>query len=314
MHRGSAAAVFTPILMPRVSIILPTFNRTRLLRMAVESVFAQTYTDWELIIADDGSADETRDYLSALNSTKVRIVWLQHSANPSRVRNAAIAAASGAYLAFLDSDDLWARSKLQIQLAVMCSRANTGWSYTACEHIDADGKTLPKKTSSPHARPEGWIFDKLLTLQIGIAMPTVIAERRLVDEAGRFDEQQLYGEFHEFCLRLAMRSQVASLPQALCYVRVHDEHYGTDRVGDRRGWMRLYQKMSVLAPDARLRAYCRRRRAETSLQLARALSERREYGEVRACLASALPYSWRYPHWWWGAARRVLSIALGTGP
>jgi glycosyltransferase involved in cell wall biosynthesis len=86
--------------MPNVSIILPTFNRAKFLRLAIESVFAQTYTDWELIIVDDGSAEETRAYLRSIATPQVVTIWLQHSGNPSQVRNAAISVASGRYLAF----------------------------------------------------------------------------------------------------------------------------------------------------------------------------------------------------------------------
>jgi len=114
--------------MPGVSIILPTFNRTRFLTAAVESVMAQTYADWEMIIADDGSGEQTRDYLRALRDPRIRVLWLEHCGNPARVRNAGIEAAGGRYLAFLDSDDLWAPTKLQRQLAAMGLRPSSRWS------------------------------------------------------------------------------------------------------------------------------------------------------------------------------------------
>src|SRR5579872_455926 len=98
--------------MARVSVIVPTFNRLRFLKPAIESVYAQTYADWDMTIADDGSDDETRVYLSSLRGLRTRVLQLDHTGNPSYVRNVAIGAATGHYLAFLDSDDVWAPTKL----------------------------------------------------------------------------------------------------------------------------------------------------------------------------------------------------------
>src|SRR5580698_1296582 len=253
---------------PTVSVILPTYNRTKYLRLAVESVYAQTYADWEIIIADDGSGEETRDYLRGIAGPRVRIVWLPHSGNPSRVRNAALDAAMGRYVAFLDSDDLWSPAKLEKQLAALHERVNSRWSYSACDQIDANGNPVQKKNPRPIVRPEGWIFEQLLTLQIGIAMPTVVAERSLVAEAGGFDEQQLFGEFHDLCLRLAMKGEVAVVREPLCSVRTHGEHYSSNRVADHAGWLRLYGKMANSTAVPRLRAHCARMRAATSLKMA----------------------------------------------
>ena len=91
---------------PVVSVIVPTYNRLKYLRAAVASVYAQTFTAWELVIADDGSDAETRSYLQSLtDSARVKILWRAHCSVPAVVRNAAIAEATGAYVAFLDSDD-----------------------------------------------------------------------------------------------------------------------------------------------------------------------------------------------------------------
>src|SRR2546423_477819 len=97
---------------PVVSIILPTFNRLKFLRPAVDSVFAQTFTDWELIIADDGSDAETSTYLATVdNPPRTRVLWRSHTGIPAAVRNAALREAAGTYVAFLDSDDLWVPQK-----------------------------------------------------------------------------------------------------------------------------------------------------------------------------------------------------------
>lgn len=290
---------------PTVSIILPTFDRTRFLRLAIESVYAQTYADWEMIIADDGSSEETRAYLRSITAPRVRTIWLQHCGNPSRVRNTAIEAATGRYLAFLDSDDIWAPSKLEKQIGALRDRAERRWSYTACDRIDENGSPLVDERLRTLVPQEGWIFEPLLKLEVSIAMPTVVAERDLVRELGGFDEDQRFGEFHDLCLRLAMKSEVAAVREPLCSVRAHGEHYSGDRIAAQISWMRLYEKMTDLAPSARLRSHCLRMRTETSLILARHQGDKGDYRAVWATLGSALPFSWRYAQWWRGALKEL---------
>src|SRR6266487_2699709 len=101
---------------PLVSVIIPTFNREAYLREAIESVFAQTYSNWELIVADDGSTDGTRAYLASVTDRRTHVIELEHCGTPARLRNTALARAQGTYVAFLDSDDLWAPEKLELQI------------------------------------------------------------------------------------------------------------------------------------------------------------------------------------------------------
>src|SRR5579859_7346175 len=121
---------------PEVSVILPTFDRLKYLKKAVDSVISQTYPHWELIIADDGSGDETQTYLKQIRDPRATVIWLPHSGNPAAVRNNAIQKARGQYLAFLDSDDLWMPRKLERQLELMRLHPERRWSYTSERPID----------------------------------------------------------------------------------------------------------------------------------------------------------------------------------
>jgi glycosyltransferase involved in cell wall biosynthesis len=300
--------------MPNVSIILPTFNRTKFLKLAIQSVFAQSYTDWEMIIADDGSTEDTRAYLRSITAPQVRMIRLRHSGNPSRARNAAIDASNGRYLAFLDSDDIWAPSKLAKQVSALRERTGARWSYTTCDLIDENGRPLgDARLRAPvplEACVDGWIFEPLLRLQVAISMPTIVADRDLVDEIGGFDEQQRFGEWHDLSLRLALKSEVVALPEPLCSVRIHNEHYSADKIAEQIGWMQLYEKMTNLAPDPTLRSHCARVRAETSLILARLQGDQGNYRAAFHTLRKALPFAWRYPQWWWGALKRAARPAI----
>jgi len=211
---------------PSVSVILPSFNRLQYLRCAIESVFAQTLADWELVIADDGSEEEVRAYLRALQSEpRVSVIWLPHSGNPAAVRNRAMRHARGDYVAFLDSDDEWLPAKLERQVGAL--RASTGrrWSYSGSVIIDANGeRCAPAVLPRPH---RGAILELLLQHEVSIWTPTVVVERHLVMEVGGFDEQLLVFEDCDLWIRLACRSEIDLVDEPLARVRrSHDQHHG----------------------------------------------------------------------------------------
>ena len=188
---------------PEVSVIVPTFDRLAYLSAAIASVTAQTFADWELIVVDDGSSDGTTSFLDGLRDTRIRPLRLPHFGNPSRVRNAGIQLARGRYPAFLDSDDLWEPTKLEVQLALMRARPERRWSYTKERFIDERGTPVSDSGFPAWIPYEGAILERLLTIDALISMPTVIAERALVEAAGGFDEQQRFGEDYDLWLRSA---------------------------------------------------------------------------------------------------------------
>jgi glycosyltransferase involved in cell wall biosynthesis len=296
--------------MPTVSIILPSYNRRRFLEAAVESVFAQTYTAWELIIADDGSDEDTRAYLRTLNQPRVQTLWLEHCGNPSRVRNAAIRAARGRYLAFLDSDDIFAHSKLEKQVRALEESASARWCYTLESFIDEAGRPYERAAFRTFPPREGWVFEQLLKLELAMSMATVVARRDLVLEIGGFDEQLRFGEWHDLCLRLAGRSEVVAVREPLCSVRRHDEHYSADRISGQRAWLQLYRKMADTVTTPKLRAYCMKMCAETSLRIAHLQSAQGRHREGVATLMQALPFSWQVPRWWWRSLKQLVGPAV----
>ncbi|HTD61670.1 MAG TPA: glycosyltransferase [Gemmatimonadaceae bacterium] len=280
-------------MLPRVSIILPTFNRLEFLGPAIDSVLRQTYTDWELIIADDGSAGETRAYLETLADARVRVLWLGHSGKPSVARNAAMRTARGQYLAFMDSDDVWAPQKLEMQLRAMLGAPGRRWSYTAIWMIDIEGQTIPDDAYKPRLPYDGDIVERLLTLDALIATPSVMVERSLVDDVGGFDEAITVNEDQDLWLRLAMRSPVAHVAERLTGVRVKrvDPRYPHNDVGSGEGWVRLYGKAAASLQDPRLRAIARRQRAQRARQWARDLAAAGDrWGAAKIAVASRVQW------------------------
>jgi glycosyltransferase involved in cell wall biosynthesis len=280
-----------------VSVILPAYNRLGHLRAAVASVLAQTCTDFELIVADDGSEAQTRDYLSTLGPP-VRVLWLPHSGVPAVPRNAALRVARGQYLAFLDSDDLWLPHKLEIQLAFMAQRPGCRWSYHPCGRIDAAGREASSVGVRPWRAFGGNIVAPLLEIDALIATPTVMAERALVERVGGFDEAQRFCEDYDLWLRLALESDAGVLETPLALVRVHEDNFSQDRLGAHLGWVRVYGKMLRLVPDARLREICRRRRALSALSVATARWHRGRRGAALRDLVASARDGWRFAPWW----------------
>ena len=123
-----------------VSIITPSYNSAKFIKECVESVLAQTYTNWEIIIVDDFSQDNSKDKISVLSEidSRIKTIFLDENIGAAEARNVAIRKAKGKYIAFLDSDDLWEPQKLEKQLSFM-SKNNTAFSYTTYQSISEDG-------------------------------------------------------------------------------------------------------------------------------------------------------------------------------
>lgn len=295
---------------PLVSVVLPTFNRLKHVKVAVTSVLEQTNADWEMVIADDGSEEDTREYLRSLDDPRIRTLWLPHSGNPSRVRNAAIRSARGRYLAFLDSDDRWDPRKLEVQLSALQADRGRRWSYTAVERMDEQGRPMSDEGIARWVPYEGNIVEELLRIEALIATPAVIAELSLVEEAGGFDEDQWFGEDYDLWLRLAMRSEVSVVAERLASVRDQGDSYSRNRIGAYEGWVRLYSKMADALPGPRLRALARRRGAESALLLAGLhVDAKHRFAALRTIFVAA-PRCWTYPGWSREAAKTMIRAGL----
>jgi glycosyltransferase involved in cell wall biosynthesis len=294
-----------------VSVILPTYNRAAYVTAAIDSVLKQSCADWELVIADDGSAEETARCLDALRDRRITVLRLPHSGNPSKVRNAAIRRAQGEYLALLDSDDLWAPTKLETQLATMRASSGCRWSYTATADIDATGRLVEIAGRAPWRPFSGNIADALISIHALVSTSSVMAERSLVEEVGGFDEQQLFGEDYDLFIRLALRSPVVVVEQRLMFERnLQAESYSTDRIGAYEGWVRLYDNLTRSLRDDGLRALAARRRAETSLVLARLYADAGQGTAAYRALARGARRGPRPADWWWRALKTFVRTSI----
>jgi glycosyltransferase involved in cell wall biosynthesis len=299
---GSAPAS----LQPTVSVIVPTFNRLEYLRAAIESIFNQTHSDWELLIADDGSAEATREYLRELGCLpKVRVIWLSHTGIPAAVRNAALREARGKYVAFLDSDDLWDSRKLETQLAVMQTHSLCQWSYTAFTNVDEFGVVLPTEIQRRWVPCDGEIFERMLRGEVALRTPCVLATRQLLMEVGGFDESILSGEDYDLWYRLALRSDIAVINEPLVKIRFNHNSHSADWSSAYVGQDHTFTKLQRLV-DLPRRNLLRRERARNVLRLAYQHAVLRNRASVFRALSNGVAFSWRYAEWW----ARALWIVL----
>ncbi len=286
-----------------VSVVVPTFNRLGHLRAALETIFAQTHEDWDLIVSDDGSNEVTRAFLREVQSRpRVRVILGDHSGIPAVVRNAGLRQATGRYVAFLDSDDLWMPRKLERQLAALQSRLECRWSYTAFTQVDGQAQVLAAERTRLWRPHDGEIFEQVLRTTASIRTPSVIVERHFLEDVGGFDEHLPSCEDYDLWMRLALKSPVALVDEPLVYVRLHDENLSRDWAIAYHGRDRSLQNLADLC-GPRWRDLVRSERARNGIQL---LTEHAQHGDALKALETVLrsaPFSWHYPFWWAGLVR-----------
>jgi glycosyltransferase involved in cell wall biosynthesis len=180
-----------------VSVIIPTYNRGWIIKEAIDSVLAQDYTEFELIVVDDGSTDHTSDVLDSYKN--VIKVFSQKNKGVSAARNRGIAEASGQFIAFLDSDDLWLSQKLSVQIEFFNQTPDVLICQTEEVWIRNGLRVNPKKR---HKKPSGMIFKPSLELCL-VSPSAVMIQRSLFDRVGEFDETLPACEDYDLWLRIS---------------------------------------------------------------------------------------------------------------
>lgn len=195
-------------MMEAVTIIIPTYNRATLLPKAIDSVLGQSHDNFELIVVDDGSDDNTAEILSDYGN----IIYLyQENRGPAAARNRGISAARYELIAFLDSDDWFAADKLKIQTSAMKENPDFLISHTD-EIWYRQGKLLNQKKK--HRKFGGDIFVRCLPL-CAVSMSTVMVRKIIFDQVGLFDESYPCCEDYEFWLRASLSHKFLKIDQPL---------------------------------------------------------------------------------------------------
>jgi glycosyltransferase involved in cell wall biosynthesis len=216
--------------MPKISVIIPAYNRLPMLKEAVDSVLAQDFEDFELIVVDDGSTDGTYEAMKEYGG-RVKVLQNPQNKGVSAARNKGILHAKGKYLAFLDSDDLWVKGKLTIQATFLDDNPQYPLCYTDEIWIRKGKRVNPMMK---HAKYSGWILEKCLPL-CTISPSSAMMRKTLFKRVGLFDEALPVCEDYDFWLRVSVRFPIFFINKKLIIKRgghpdqLSQRSWGNDR-------------------------------------------------------------------------------------
>lgn len=241
---------------PKVSIVIPTYDRATKVQRAIESVLAQTMTDLEIIVVDDGSSDGTGQVLAAKFGDRIRY-YVQSNQGVSVARNRGVEAACGEWIAFLDSDDLWEKDKLHSQFeALERFSPECGACYTDTQLFNyPETRTLFQlaKKNYAHQGTMG-INREVLRLLVRpggagmvVHLSSLLARRDLIRRAGGFDPKLLYSQDSEFMFRLATQTSFCFVNRPLVWF--DRSPVETRHVGVSANW----DKIEFFLQDSQLR-------------------------------------------------------------
>lgn len=203
--------------MPRVSVIIPTYNREAFIGEAIKSVLDQSYKDFEVIVVDDGSTDRTSLEVEKFGS-KVKYI---HQPNSERAvaRNKGVENSSGELIAFLDSDDVWAPAKLEEQIKILDNDSEIIMTYGQSLRIDQKSNKI-KPAKRQLEGYSGNVFESLLMRNF-VGSPTPLVRREQFTETRGFETKYIPYEDWELWLRLSLKGKFHFIEKPLAFYRVH---------------------------------------------------------------------------------------------
>ena len=233
---------------PRVSVIIPTYNRVPYLGDAIRSVLAQPTDSTEIIVVDDGSTDHTEELVRSFDAGLIYL-RVPHRGQPAATRNHGLLAAHGDFVALLDSDDLFLPGKLAEQGAALAAHADAALVYSNGYFFTNDPATPISRVLDGLPTPSGDGFADLLRGNFLFPAVTLI-RRTCLDEVGAFDEAlTLRGvEDYDLWLRLAARFPILYVPGDVAAIRRHADNISKNPATIRMGVLHVLEKMRTVAP------------------------------------------------------------------
>jgi len=188
--------------MPNVSVVLTCYNGARWIGRAIESVLSQTYEDFELLIVDDGSLDNSKQIVASyLRDERVRYIYQENRGFSAAINNG-IEESGGSLVGFIGQDDLWMPNKLKLQIKYLCRHKDVDLVHSNCYSIDSEGRIIEViEAKVPNTSKKKTI--ELLFLNNFIGFETVLVKRKCFEEVGFFDERMVGFSDHDMWLRIA---------------------------------------------------------------------------------------------------------------
>lgn len=216
-----------------VSIIIPTYNREKVIGRAIQSILHQTYEYYEILIIDDASTDHTQEVVEQIADDRIRYIRLEQNKGAAHARNVGINESRYDYIAFLDSDDEWLPAKLELQMCKMLeSTEEVGFIYCRMGggQCEEDENFVCPPWELPAEILEGNMFQRLLIHNV-IGMPTILARRKCLEQSGGFKEGIQCLEDWEWILRIAKNWLIGFVDENLVEIHKSVGSVSTDEVG-----------------------------------------------------------------------------------
>ncbi|MBZ8182199.1 glycosyltransferase [Oscillatoria salina] len=210
--------------MPIISVIVPAFNAEKTIQETINSVINQTFSNFELIIINDGSQDSTLEILESIKDPRIKI-FSYPNAGAAVSRNRGFAKAVGEYIAFLDADDLWTPDKLEAQLSALQATPEAAVAYSWSDCIDETSKFL---RPGGHISINGNAYAKLLMVDILENGSNPLIHRQAFIEVGGFDESLQAGQDWDLYLRLAAKYHFVTVPRSQILYRISANSMSAD--------------------------------------------------------------------------------------
>ncbi|HEU4401511.1 MAG TPA: glycosyltransferase family A protein [Candidatus Polarisedimenticolia bacterium] len=296
---------------PRVSVIIPTYNRSTLLCEAVDSVLAQTFGDLEILVVDDGSTDDTKAIVAARFGGSPAVRYLRReNAGPAAARNTGLRASRGELIAFLDSDDLWEKDKLRLQVAQLDEHPEAALSF--CD-ARIEGGRRDRGTRFESKRFQGdTTMRGIVEWNFPMCTPSVVVRRSALGVVGLFDESFACQEDWDLWIRIRAVYPIVYVNRPLLVIRRREDNLSRNRIAEKwRAALRLWQKHA----DLLRRLGCpedliRRKLAHAHKKTAQASHTLGDYPQARSHYLSwwrLRPLQVRGLAWW-----AILSLSRGS--
>ena len=211
---------------PRVSVIIPTYNREKMVEDAIRSVLNQTFSDFEIIIIDDASTDNTESIIKSICDERIKYIRHERNKGGSAARNTGIMKARGEYIALLDSDDLWLKEKLEKQIDVMeKSKLHPGVVYSGVNYIDSHGRLKGPVIPFFKGNIQSYLLEENIVLGGG---STALIRKDCFDEVGLFDENLPSRQDLDLWIRISRKFTFDYVKTPLVNIRIHKDRITED--------------------------------------------------------------------------------------
>lgn len=273
---------------PRISVLLPTYNRANYLAETISSVLAQTFDDFELVIVDDGSTDSTRALVESYTDPRIRYIY-RSNRGVSAALNTAWRAAQGEYVAMIGSDDVWLPGQIETLLRLIAPNPSLGLVYARAQAMNVQGELQPQILGSDMKFPN----DPLASLLYGdcICGLACLIRRSILEQVGGFDESLIANEDWDLWIRMAEITRFAYHNEILARYRMH----ATSLTGKRS----VHYRRVVLDRVRLIQDYYARPNLSASARSVQSLALRNVYMNVGirflaiGAVREAVPFLWR---------------------